>query len=250
MRQSLGRVKRKTMINLSIIKYFSVLFILYASIAFSQIPSERKYDPNKTIRTALIKVVNEKYGKEYKVSFHIMDSLIVRYSERITDPYGTLKGIILFSAWSYTDERDSVITGIFKENQIIWDDYPGTKAGFGGALLLSRDINNDGAVEILSSVIDKELMTREGSGITYLWILNWDGTKGKMLNDTDPKTAQSAIVSTDDVYELVGPNKNGVFDIQGQIDDVWQEYFTNYRPKTLPFIYYHWNGKKYYYSQK
>jgi hypothetical protein len=215
----------------------------------AQIPQERKYDPNKTVKQMLINAVTSKYGAGYKVSFHIMDSLIANSSpDEMTDPYGTLKGCILFGAWcdpQEEKERDSIITGIFKGGQIIWDDYPGTKAGFGGALLVSRDINNDGEVDILAPRTDFNLMTREGSGITYLWILSWNGTRGKMINNVDPATHQSSIVSTDEVYELIDANRDSVLVIRGIIDSVWQEYFPNHNSTTLPKITYGWNGVKY-----
>ena len=231
-----------------------ILLMLSYQALLSQIPQERKYDPNNTVKQMLINAVTSKYGTGYKVSFHIMYSLIANSStDEITDPYGTLKGCILFGAWrdpQEEKERDSIVTGIFKGGQIIWDDYPGTKAGFGGTLLVSRDINNDCEVDIIAPRTDFNLMTREGSGITSLWILSWNGTRGRMINAIHPLTSQSAIITTDDVYKFIDTKEKGVLAIRCLIDDVWQKYFPEYHPKSLPYITYSWNGTNYGYWVK
>ena len=229
---------------------FSVIVFAASLVALgilnAQIPRERKYDPSKIVRSTLLRAAQEKYGKNYRVSFHIMDSLIAHsFPGVITDPYGTLKGCILFSAWREEQERDSVVTGMFRSGTIIWDDFPGTKAGFGGGLLTTRDLNNDGEVDILRAEPDFELMTREGSGISYLWILSWNGKNGRLINDTDSRTHQSVIVSIEEMYDFLDVHKNGVVDIRGQIPEIWREYFPGLRPKTLPAIVYTWNGHKY-----
>ncbi len=226
-----------------------VFLAFFSSEVVAQIPTERKYDPAGTVLSQVEAVARAKYGNDHEVSYHIMDSLIAHSrSGKITDPYGTLKGYVLFSAWKTSQEKDSVVTGMFKSGQIIWDDYPGTKAGFGGALLTTQDINNDGEVDILQGEPDFELMTREGSGISYLWILSWDGTRGRMINNVDPATGQSTIVSIDEMYELIDADRDGVLEIRGDIADVWQEYFPNHNPPTLPKITYGWNGSEYGFS--
>lgn len=228
--------------------------VLLSRIASAQIPAERKYDPDKLILRSLETVVHKKYGEDYRVSFHIMDSLCAHSTTTwATDPYGTLKGRVLFSAWrplQEEKERDSIITGMFKDGLIIWDDYPGSKAGFGGGLLLTQDINNDGEVDILRADPDLELTSRQGSGISYLWILSWNGTRGKIINDIDRKTGRSMIISIEEIFDLISNNRNGVLDIKGEIPEIWQEYFPKHRPKTLPSILYTWNGTKYGYWPK
>ncbi|MBI1807829.1 MAG: right-handed parallel beta-helix repeat-containing protein [Ignavibacteria bacterium] len=173
-----------------------------------------------------------------------MDSLIANsLSDEITDPYGTLAGCVLFSAWHSRQSDDSIVTGMYKNSQIVWDDYPGTKAGFASALLTTKDINNDGEVDILEAETDFTRNTRESS-ISYLWILSWNGTIGRLINDIDSVTHQSTLVSTDGWYDLVDINRDGIMEIRGEIDH-WQKDFPNLNPPTLPSITYSWNGSKY-----
>ncbi len=138
---------------------------------------------------------------------------------------------------------DSVVTGIYKNGQIIWDDYPGTEADFASKLFATKDINNDGEVDILETETDFTRNTRESS-ISYLWILSWNGKTGKIINDIDPITHQSILVSTDGWYNLVDVNRNGIIEIRGEIDH-WQEDFPNLNSPTLPSITYTWNGSKF-----
>jgi hypothetical protein len=233
--------------NIHMILMTLILLVVFSIELDAQIPQERKYDPNKIVKQALINAVTSKYGAGYKVSYHIMDSLIAHSrSRKILDPYRQLNGCVLFSAWRNSqEEEDSIVTGIYKGGQIIWNDYPGTKAGFGGRLLTTQDINNDGEVDILQAESDFDLMTREGSGISYLWILSWNGTRGKMINNIDPATHQSTIVSMDEDYELIDANRDGVLVIRGTIDSIWQEYFPNHQSTTLPKITYGWNGTEF-----
>jgi hypothetical protein len=211
----------------------------------AQISAERKYDPDKIVRHALENALQVKHGHTYNVNFHIMDSLI-SHSRRgqIADPYGTLSGCILFSAMPSWESEDSTITGMYKNGEIIWDDYPGTKASFGGRLITTKDINNDGEVDILEAEIDHQRST-EMSSISYLWILSWNGTAGMIINDIDSVTHQSTLVSTDMWYDLADINRDGIMEIKGAINDVWQDDFPNLNPPTLPGITYSWNGNKY-----
>jgi hypothetical protein len=231
----------------SIIKII-ILSVLSAPVLFGQIMSERKYDPKGIVRSALEIAVHTKYGSNYEISFHIMDSLITNSLHgKITDPYHTLAGCVLFSAWNKSQAEkqtmDSVVTGIYKNGHIIWDDYPGTKAGFASGLFATKDINDDGEVDILEAETDLTRNTRESS-ISYLWILSWNGKTGKIINDIDPITHQSVLVSTDGWYDLVDVNRNGIIEIRGEIDH-WQEDFPNLNPPTLPSITYSWNGNKF-----
>jgi hypothetical protein len=226
----------------------TILYVTLISSAIAQIIAERKYDPNEIVLSALGTAVRAKYGSNYEISFHIMDSLIANsLPGEITDPYGTLAGRVLFSAWDKSQEEkrtmDSVVTGMYKNGQIIWDDYPGTKSGFASELITTKDINNDGEVDILEAETDFTRNTRESS-ISYLWILSWNGTTGKIINDINPITNQSILVSTDGWYDLVDINRDGIVEIRGEIDH-WQEDFPNLNPPTLPSITYSWNGSKY-----
>ena len=226
--------------------FIVTLSILLFSNVSGQILSERKYDPNKAVLHALESTVQSKYGARYEIGYHIMDSLISNSPpNEISDPFGTLKGCVLFSAWHIWQSKDSIVTGIYRNGQIVWDDYPGTKGNFGNELLMASDINDDGEIEILEADYDQELTYREGPGVSFLWILSWNGTRGKIINDVDPLTHQSTVVSTGGLYKIVDINRNEIQVIRGEIDSAWQGYFPNLNPSTLPSITYSWDGNKY-----
>ena len=224
--------------------------LLLSSSVLAQIGIEKKYDPQKTVRKALQRTVQLKYGNSYVINYHIMDSLLAHSPpNRISDPFGTLKGCVLFSSRPSIQSDDSVVTGIFKNGQIIWDDYPGSKAGFGGYLITAKDINNDGRFDILVSELDHERLTA-ASSVSYLWILSWNGVSGEIINDVDPITHQSTLVSTDGWYKLVDNDQGGPMTIKGEIPFAWQDDFPKLNPKTLPEIIYEWNGSKYLFIHK
>jgi hypothetical protein len=112
--------------------------------------------------------------------------------------------------------------------------------------LATKDINNDGEVDILQAYLDHHRDTKMSS-IHYLWILSWDGTRGKFINDIDSMTKQSMLVSSD-LYDLIETSRGGILEIRGYIDPVWQVDFPNLNPNTLPDITYTWDGKKYGFS--
>jgi hypothetical protein len=231
----------------NIIRIENVLFFLafYCNVLFGQCSYEEKFDPNEVVLHSLENAIQSKYGNYYEVWFHILDSLISNSPpNEISDPYGTLAGCVLFSAW-HTWSDDSVVDGIYKNGQIIWDDYPGAKGGIGSELLIAKDINGDGEVDIIGAERNDELTTREGSGITYLWILSWNGIRGRIINDINPVTGQSMLITTDNYFKLINSKQIGVFSIRCVIDNIWQRDFPDYHPKSLPYINYKWNGTKY-----
>lgn len=223
-----------------------MLSIALPSGIIAQISAVGKYDPNNIVRHALKTAILDKYGNNYSLSsYHIMDSLIAHSRRgKITDPYGTLKGCVLFSTRPSPENEDSITNGMYKNGRIIWDDYPGIKAGFGGALITTKDINNDGEVDILVVKNDPDRDTK-ASCVSYLWILSWNGTSGRVINDVDSSTHQSTLVSTDQVYDLVDTNRDSVLEIRGWINSLWQADFPHLNPSTLPSITYSWNGIKY-----
>jgi len=98
-------------------------------------------DPQGTIHNQLISLIQARYGSDYQyVGYSVLDTLILysnRDNENIQDPYGTLKGCVLFSTYKDNGESEpnTFIAGMVNNGQIIWDNAPGTSADLGGQLL-------------------------------------------------------------------------------------------------------------------
>lgn len=217
------------------------------SISYSQ----DYLDPQGIIRAKILNLIQARYGLEYKnVGYSIFDTLLSyakrEHDNKIQDPFGTLKGCILFS--TYKDFGDSIpsnfIAGIIKNNRIIWDNAPGTNADLGGDLLYAKDINNDGKVDLLISEDDREYLLMSGKPpfLSYLYILTWDGKKGSFINDF--RVDGKSYLQGDGGFELVDKNKKGIYKITTTLPDIgidWEDFKT----KTFPRITYSWNGKQY-----
>jgi len=224
---------------------FAILIALRISSASYVFCQGEYQDPQRIIGRQLEPLIKARYGQEYEVGHNVFDYLIANSrNDKITDPYGTLRGCVLFSAFKL-DESDSMIIGMYRNGSIVWDNFPGSKAHGTNNVLYSSDVNDDGEVDILIPEFDRFLMTREGSGISYLWIISWNGSRGKFINDIHNITGKSTVVTVDDVFDLFDTDGDGVMEIRGLISDVWQKYFPNLNSTTLPNITYGWNGSLY-----
>jgi len=226
---------------------------------------EDRFDPAGAIRSELEAAVTTRFGPGFVVKFAIMDSLLAHgidsrrwLGEAVTDPYGTLRGCIFFSARrlfdGYNPAEDSCITGVYKNGQIVWDNSPGSKDGIGRDILTARDINNDGEVEILTASASNVIFWRgEGNHIEYLSILSWNGSRGKFINELSINPddifahdyARSTVISEDGVFETLDSDGDGILEIRGQVGEDWLEEYPNYRTITTPYVTYGWNGSKY-----
>ncbi len=203
-------------------------------------------DPQGVVHDQLLSLIQARYGSSFQyVQYSILDTLI-SYSSRdledIQDPYGTLRGCVLFS--TYKDNGDSepitFIVGMEKNGQVIWDNAPGTSADLGGELLYAQDINNDGEVELLVSETDQDyLKTSDSPFLCYLYVLSWNGTSGQLINAFQ-SNGKSAMMG-DGSFELVDKDGEGIQEIRTSLPDIDMDW-GNYETSTFPYVTYGWNG--------
>jgi hypothetical protein len=237
-----GKFVGKFILHLSfpILLFFSFLSFLHA---------QNRFDPQGMIQSQLTDLVQARYGSDFQfVAYNIIDSLIY-YSksnlENIQDPYGTLKGCILFSVHKANLEGapDTFVVGMLKNGQIIWDNAPGTIADLGGDLLYAQDINSDGEVDLLISEIDDEFLSiGKPPFLYYLYILSWNGLRGRFVNSI--REDQTSAMIGDGGFELVDKTGDGIKEVKVALPDIdidWDEYKTS----TYPYITYGWNGSQY-----
>ncbi len=149
------------------------------------------------------------------------------------DPYGTLKGCVLFTAQPIERYYSSrAFVGIFKNNQILWhsDTVISIENSYQHDIVATTDLNNDGKVDIITSWLYGMTMNLE-----RLWIFSWDGQNGTVINDYDSENL-SVIKSYEGLFLLVDINADGIFEIQG-VEDPYSE------PEKI--VTYAWNGSVY-----
>jgi len=222
-----------------------LLFLLWASFSFAQ----DRYDPRGVVRGQLMNLISVRFGPEFKsVGFSIFDSLIFHSqneSKHIQDPYKTLKGCVLFSTYKDNGDGlpDNFIAGMVKNGQIVWDNAPGTSADLGGRLLSAQDINNDKEVDLLISESDREFaLTRRGPFLYYLYILSWDGIRGRFINAFD--SSGTSVMVGDGDFVLVNKDGDNIKEIHATLPDIDMDW-GDHKTTAFPHITYTWNGSKY-----
>jgi len=122
------------------------------------------------------------------------------------DPYGTIEGCYFFVA-SPTEGPENLgnIVGIYKDGNVLWysdEDEIGIEGWYN--LYTTRDINNNGKVEILIS---------EGYPGSQLWIYSWDGTTGERINDKE-EGWNSVIQGPEGSFTLFDAEGDGILEIR------------------------------------
>ena len=207
------------------------------------------HDPSGQIGALLDPLVKLRLGVEYSTKYQVIDSLIGNFGddsqEEVLDPYGTLRGCVLFSAQKQQDGAqisDSSYFGVMKNGTIVWLSSPVFKGDW-ATLFGTRDINNDGRVEILTTWFDEI-----DPMVQYMWIVSWDGTSGTVINGTNQEQ-NSVIISAADMYQLFDADNDGIDEIRGYwiIDkndkESWR--FPEASIVTLPYVTYRWDGSHY-----
>ena len=232
-----------------------VIALFLSCLAHSQ---THPHDPNGTIRAALGPLISSQFGSNYVFDYAVLDSLLgrgptLRYYYDMTDPYGTLRGCIIFwarprlSEISSTDNDpdDSTIVGIFRNGSIVWNTPPICRGGFSeftGSLFCSQDLNGDGQVEF--AMLSEE---RDTGPVQFMWIFSWNGSTGTIINQIDDGTHQSNLMSEANTFELIDPEGDGIFEIRGywSPDDETRGYFPEDTTVTFPWVTYGWNRSQY-----
>lgn len=167
--------------------------------------------------------------------------------KNIQDPYNTLKDCVLFSTYKDDEknEPDVFITGMMKKGKIIWDDSPGTHADLGGEISYAQDINKNGEVDLVISESDRNfsLNGRAGPPLYYLYVLSWNGKRGKFIN-TFRKDGKSAMIAGN-FFELVDRDSNGIKEIRATIPQIEYLDLSKYKTEDSTHIIYSWNGTQY-----
>jgi hypothetical protein len=144
------------------------------------------------------------------------------YDEPLEDPYGTLAHCFIFTTrWrenieipsdpegTYRSQRNMV--GIYKDNAILWlSDSVITEPD--GRVYTTRDINNDGTVDILTQWGGRQLDKDHAS----LWIHSWNGAVGSQINATinADSLEESAIIGLEYGFLLFDAEGDGVLEIK------------------------------------
>jgi hypothetical protein len=235
--------------NTSTNRRIAVAVLLFNINTVCALAQYNSHDPSGQIGALLDPLVKSRLGEEYSTKYQVIDSLIGNFGddlkEEVLDPYGTLRGCILFSAEKQqegTQIRDSSYFGVMKNGTIAWMSPPVFK-GYWAALFGTRDINNDGKVEILITWFDDI-----DPMVQYMWIVSWDGTSGAIINGTNQEQ-NSVIISATDMYQLVDADNDGIDEIRGYwiIDkndkESWR--FPEDSIVTLPYVTFRWDGSHY-----
>ncbi len=242
-------------LHVSLYAIFILLIICY-DVSRGQI-YPRSYDQNKEIKNRIAPLIHGKYGAQYDFTYHVFDT-VIQYSKkwndgRIEDPYGTIKGCILFSVIipSHYDKQnalgppqDTNIVGMIRDGRIIWDNFPGeVKSGAG--LLYAQDLNNDGEIDLVFSETDKTslYLGRSGPFLSYLHILSWNGTRGRFIS--------AEMEGCDRDYYPIDIDGDGIMEIRASLPpevetyDEFQNGTYKFKTSTYPLVTYGWNGSQY-----
>ncbi len=148
------------------------------------------------------------------------------------DPYGTLRGCVVFAATPSSllgESSPKGLVGIYKGGNIIWhsDTLVDCLSLSDGNIKSTMNLSNDGKVDIISSwdAGDREM-------VEYLWIFSWDGSTGKLISDTSA-SGISSLVSFADYVNVLDTDGDGVWEIEGR----W--------PDEDSVVVFRWDGQKY-----
>ena len=237
-------------------KFLNLLLLMTLILIQNKLKAQSITEPYKTPDNVIKYIesqMDSKYDGNYALSIYfIMDSLLNKtpynyMDEKFEDPYGTLKGISVFSCQKYSDSEDSSIIGIYKEGNILWDSGPIIFGSILNRLSFCKDINKDSVVDIglISEYHDFEERYNPNNIEDYLWILSWYGSEGKLINDYDASTHKSKLVPGP--FRLFDENGDGIFEISSKYfyDDEYTHKPIENPPPNYPYVTYGWNRSKY-----
>ncbi|MEK6755486.1 MAG: hypothetical protein AABZ02_04970 [Bacteroidota bacterium] len=227
-------------------RFVALLSVLLVSPLYSQVVDPD--DPTGAIEAQLTSAVKNQFGSEYTLGFQVLDSVIARNGStsdngELSDPYGTLKGYILFGAdktESFDDQHG--IMGLYKNGQIVWHSDSVMKGYWGGTFAI-KDINQDGKVDILVEwTPGMQLFS-----VRHLWIISWNGTTGTVINQTNPENGNTTIHASESMFDLISIDTSSAMLVRGFWPDEedFLEWFPDKQFSTMPYVTYSWNGSQY-----
>ncbi len=132
------------------------------------------------------------------------------------DPYGTLDDCVLFIMSQITDSESEIprevngnfYFGIYKNKKIIWLSEPIYSSGYiEGSFVETKDINNDGNVEIIYCW---SYCNIDGSEEQFMLnIVSWNGTEAVFINDGGLETK----LISQGYYHVIDLDSDGVYEI-------------------------------------
>lgn len=121
----------------------------------------------------------------------------------IADPYGTLQNcFIIFAGSSNPTEEDSNVIAVYKDNQLIWLSETIFQAET-GRLLGTKDLNNDGMVDLITA-----WSVFASPNFELLTIYSWDGTRGLRIT-----SEENGLDGNAGSFEITDLNGDGVYEI-------------------------------------
>jgi hypothetical protein len=227
-----------------------LLIMVSSSQAFQQTAKTflTNKDSSGQILPALSREIHGRLGNQFEVSFLRFNSIlganpIVDIQGPITDPYGTLAGLVLFSAnpEDYDPEDfDSTAIGFFKDGKILWCSGPILK-GSPSQIFCAGDLTGQGQVDLVIL-----WLPANGShgGVNDIFVLSWNGKSGQIICDTSQ--GESNLVTSGSMIR-VSKNNKGVFDIQAYWpnDEDLRAYYPDDKIRTRPWVTYRWDGSKF-----
>ena len=233
------------MANRASLIFFGLFYISHLS-AFGQFQDLVRFKDSPP--PALEQQVQARFGKQFNIYYVAFDSVIGIWpiedrQGRITDPYGTLAHMVLFSAClkDYDPENeDSTIIGFYRDGTIVWSSGP-TFKGSPFQVFCTQDLNADGQVDLV--ILWGPAFTY--TPVTEIYILSWDGKTCRAINDFD-SVGESNLCTSGSILRIY-ENKAGNYDLHvyWPDDEDQKGFFPDYRIPSRPWVKYYWNGSKY-----
>ncbi len=220
--------------------YITILFILiFSSI---NIHAQGNISPGVSQEdwTAIQNRVTDLFGATYFVSDIInVDSAVsnrIVADGAISNPYNTLESCYIFIAHETGEVTLGLhgVIGIYKAGTVIWNSGTSinSTSSISASITATRDLNNDGKVEIITSWYEGVK-----GDIEVLWIFTWDGLRGNLINDFDSEN-ESVLISIATGFNYFDIDGNDVYEIIG-------EWYPDENAESMEKIEYSWNGSLY-----
>jgi len=213
-----------------------MIVTILALIFIWPVPSHAQFDEYGKIKESITRKLKVLTNYLYDVSVSNVDEEMKSAEKNIRDPYHTLAGRFIFMA--STQNIDTInmsgLTGIYEPNtdSILWVSPPLADFSSGmGRLIETRELNNDGQIEIIFGQGKNPVMTEQ------LWIFSWNGKSGKLITQVD-NYGLSTLMELGERYDTKDVDGDGVYEIIGY-------WYKDENAQTMSNVVYSWNGTLY-----